>query len=216
MTRSAAFKQTAYVIRGISPGSMNTSETAGAPTVKLLKTRLHRRSDLGETIGVSQSPPPMSRLDPALLAARWTCGDLLPENVPGIAVELIEAGQENSAVYRVAAEDRVYSRDQIEILVQRLFVALGVSYPMSLEGARQTVAWQIAREVAAGLRDPWTAAAQLDRVVPHWEAKDENVLAIYLIADEAEWDPGYGRGPSTLQSELIEAFGRLARSESTG
>jgi hypothetical protein len=95
-----------------------------------------------------------------------------------------------------------------------MFSALGVPYPIPLENARQTVARQIAREVAAGLQDPWTAAAQLDKVVPHWEAKDENILAIYIIADEADWDPGYGRGLSTLQIELIEAFGRLARTES--
>jgi hypothetical protein len=159
-----------------------------------------------------EAPSPMSKLDPVLIASRWTCGDLLPENIPQIAIELIEAGHEEPSVYRIAAEDKVYSRDQVETLVQRMFFALRVPYPMSQEDARQTVARQIAREVIAGLKDPWSAAAQLDRVVPHWETKDENIWAIYGIADEADWDPGDERNSATLEPQLIEAFEKLARS----
>jgi hypothetical protein len=160
---------------------------------------------------MSKVPPPISHLDPVLIASRWTCGDLLPENIAQTAVQLIEAGHEEPSVYRVAAEDEVYSRDQVEMLVQRMFSALGVPYPMSQESAQQTVARQIAREVAAGLKDPWKAASQLDRIVPHWETKDENIWAIYAITDEAEWDPGEGRIVKTLEPELIEAFEQLAR-----
>ena len=160
---------------------------------------------------MSKAPPPMSQLDPVLIASRWTCGDLLPENIVKIAIELIEAGHEEPSVYRVAAEDKVYSRDQVEMLVQRMFSALRVPYPMSQENARQTVARLIAREVTAGLTDPWTAAKHLDRVVPHWETKDENIWAIYGITDEAEWDPGEGRILATLEPELINAFEQLAR-----
>ena len=29
-----------------------------------------------------EAPPPMSKLDPVLIASRWICGDLLPENIP--------------------------------------------------------------------------------------------------------------------------------------
>ena len=68
----------------------------------------------------------MPHLDPFLLASRWTCGDLLPENIVQTAVELIEVGYEEPSVYRLAAEDKVYSRDQVEILVQRMFSALRV------------------------------------------------------------------------------------------
>ena len=160
---------------------------------------------------MSKAPPPMSPLDPVLIASRWTCGDLLPENMAQTAIQLIEAGHEEQSVYRVAAEDKVYSRDQVEMLVQRMFSALRVPYPMSQESARQTVARQIAREVAARLKDPWKAASQLDRVVPHWETKDDNIWAIYTITDEAEWDPGEGRIVKTLEPELIKAFEQLAR-----
>lgn len=90
---------------------------------------------------MSKAPPPMSHLDPVLIASRWTCGDLLPENIAQTAVQLIEAGHEEPSVYRVAAEDEVYSRDQVEMLVQRMFSALRVPYPISQESARQTVAW---------------------------------------------------------------------------
>jgi len=161
---------------------------------------------------VLEAASPMSQLDPVLIASRWVCGDLLPENIPQVAVGLIEAGHEHPAVYRVAAEDRVYSRDQVEPLLQRMFSALGVAYPMALKDARQIVARQIAREVTAGLKNPWSAATQLDRVVPHWETKDGNVWAIYGIADEADWDSGSGRNISTLEAELIAAFTQLARS----
>jgi len=154
----------------------------------------------------------MLRLDPVLVASRWACGDLLPENIPQVAVGLIEAGYEHPTVYRVAAEDRIYSRDQVEPLLARMFSALGVAYPMALKNARQTVARQIAREVMAGLKNPWSAAMQLDRIVPHWETEDQNVWAIYGIADEVDWDSGFGRNISTLEAELIEAFTRLARS----
>ena len=125
-----------------------------------------------------------------------------------MAIELIEAGSEELSVYRVAAEDKFYSRDHAETLVRKMFVSLGVTYPVPLESARQTMAQQIAREVMAGLRDPWKAAAKLDRVVPHWETRDENIWAIYAIKDEAdEW---YVRNVAALEPELMEAFGRLA------
>ena len=155
---------------------------------------------------------PMSKLDPVLIASRWICGDLLPENIPQTAIELIEAGHEEPSVYRVAAEDKVYSRDQVESLVHRMFSALKVPYPLSRENARQIVARQIAREVTAGLKDPWAAAAHLDRVVPHWETKDESIWAIYGIADGADWDQGDGRSVATLEPELIKAFQQLAQS----
>jgi hypothetical protein len=160
---------------------------------------------------MSKAPPPMSHLDPVLIASRWICGDLLPENIAQTAIELIEAGHEEPSVCRVAAEDKVYSRDQVEMLVQRMFSALKVPYPMSQEDARQTVARQIAREVTAGLKDPWTAAKHLDMVAPHWETKDENIWAIYGITDQAEWDSGEGRFVATLEPELINAFEHLAR-----
>ena len=158
------------------------------------------------------APPPTSPFDPILVASRWVCGDLLPENIAQTAVQLIEAGYEEPSVYRIAAEDKVYSRNQVEMLVHRMFSALGVPYPMSQEDAREVVARQIAREVTAGLSDPWTAAVRLDRVVPHWETNDENILAIYCITDEAEWDFGEGRVVATLEPELMSAFEQLARS----
>jgi len=160
---------------------------------------------------VLKSSPPLSPTDPVLLASRWAVEDLLPENVPQMAIELIEAGHEEPSVYRVAAEDKVYSRDQVEALLHQMFISLGVTYPISLESARHTVARQIAREVMAGLRDPWIAAAQLDRLVPHWETRNENIWTIYGITDEADWDAGYGRSLATLEQELINAFEQLAR-----
>jgi hypothetical protein len=159
---------------------------------------------------MSGTLPPLSNLDPILLASRWLCGDLLPEDVPKTAIELIEAGREESSVYRVAAEVKVNSRDDVEVLLGRMFAALGVEYPMSLEDARLTVARQIAREVVAGRRDPWTAAARLDRAVPHWETQDQNILDVYCTAEEADWDPGYGRSGPALELELLRAFERLA------
>ena len=162
---------------------------------------------------MSKEPMPMSRLDPLLIASRWICGDILPESLPQIAIELLEAGFEDQTVSRLAADDRVYSRDQVERLLERVFRALEVPYPIPQESARQIVARQIAREVTAGLMDPWLAAAKLDRIVPHWETKDENVIAIYAIADEADWDPGHGRNSATLELELVDAFQQLACSE---
>jgi hypothetical protein len=155
---------------------------------------------------------PQSKLDPVLIASRWICGDLLPEDVPNIAIELIEAGHEESSVCRVAAEFHVNSRDDVETLLKRMFSELGVEYPISLENARQTVARQIAREVVANKKDPWTAATQLDRIAPHWETKNKNILDVYCIADEADWDPGDGRSGSKLDLELLQAFERLAYS----
>jgi hypothetical protein len=152
------------------------------------------------------------QLDPILIASRWTCGDIPPEKIAQIAIQLIEAGYEEPAVYRVAAEDNVSSREQVERLLQRMFSELDVEYPMPLEEAHRIVARHIASEVTAGLKDPWMAASQLDRVVPHWETEDRNVWQIYGIADEADWDSGEGRSIAILESELIAAFAELARS----
>jgi hypothetical protein len=107
---------------------------------------------------------------------------------------------------------KVNSRDDVDALLGRMFAVLGVEYPMSLEVARQTVARQIAREVLAGRRNPWTAAMRLDRTFPHWETQDQNILDIYCAADEADWDPGYGRSDAILEQQLIQAFERLAGS----
>jgi hypothetical protein len=119
--------------------------------------------------------PPLSKIDPVLIAARWICGDLLPEDVPEVAIGLIEVGHEEPSVYRVAAEVKVACRDDVETLLNRMFAALGVSYPIPLEDARLTVARQIAREVVAGLKDPWAAAMKLDRVAPHWEMENQEI-----------------------------------------
>lgn len=163
-------------------------------------------------IKVLEAPPPMGKLDPVLIASRWICGDLLPEDIPQIAIALSEAGYEDPSVYRVAAESKVDSRNQVERLVRPMFAALGVPSQMSQEGARQIVARQIAREVIAGLRDPWSAATHLDRVVPHWTTSDTAILGVYGILDETEWSPGDGRSLATLEPELIRAFQQLARS----
>jgi hypothetical protein len=157
-----------------------------------------------------EEPPPLSKLDPVLIAARWTCGDLLPENVPEVAIGLIEAGHEEPSVYRVAAEVKVASRGDVETLLKRMFAALGVSYPIPLENARLIVARQIASEVVAGLRDPWAAAVQLERVAPHWETRNKDIFDVYCIADEYDC---YGRSRPILELELVQAFERLARIE---
>jgi hypothetical protein len=174
------------------------------------KMQLDGRVTTLGSASLPEIPPPMLKLDPTLIAARWVCGDLLPENVPETAIGLIEAGYEEPSVYRVAAEDNVSARADVESLLQRMFNALGVTYPISLEDARVILSRQIAREVVAGLKNPWSAAKQLESAVPPWETRNENIQNVFWIADESEWDPAEGRNQSTLDMELVKAFERLA------
>jgi hypothetical protein len=52
-------------------------------------------------------PVPKAPTVPELLAARWIAGDLRPEQTPGIAADLLEAGLDTPSMRKLAGEIHV-------------------------------------------------------------------------------------------------------------
>ena len=102
-------------------------------------------------------PEPDSDLSVQLIAARWRCNDIYGEDMPGIAADLLEAGFDSPSLRRLAGEIATCSAD-VEELVAKVIREFGLPYPMPEEQAQLIFARQLAREVIAGRRLPWSAA----------------------------------------------------------
>jgi len=77
--------------------------------------------------------------------------------MPGIAADLLEAGFDSPSLRRLAGEIATCSAD-VEELVAKVIREFGLPYPMPEEQAQLIFARQLAREVIAGRRLPWSAA----------------------------------------------------------
>jgi hypothetical protein len=113
-------------------------------------------------------PAPGDPLSPTLLASRWVSGDLRGEDMPGVAVDLLEAGYDSRSLRRLAGEMQASNSEALEPLVGAVFSELGVNYPMSEREAKIIASRQIAREVIAGKRNPWTEANHLEIAIWNW------------------------------------------------
>jgi hypothetical protein len=151
-------------------------------------------------------PKPTTPNTPELVAARWAAGDILPEQTPGIAADMLESGLDTPSMRRLAGEMCVGCRADVEELVTKMLKELGVKVPDSEVEAKMLSTRQIAREVIAGMRNPWKAALELERIW-QYEIWDHKYLCdIANLADEVDWDPPNGRSFPILDRELIENF----------
>ena len=154
-------------------------------------------------------PKPEPRLSPTLLAAKWACSDLRPEDMPSIAADLLENGADTPSLRRLAGETQVACSAEIEELVGRMFRELSVPYPISETQAKIIFTRQIAREVIAGERNAWAAASRLEIVIWGWKAEIPSIQSVFDLRDQLNWDNvNRGRIP-ILTEELIKTFAQI-------
>jgi len=155
-------------------------------------------------------PSPHNTLSPNIVAARWAVHDIYGEDMPLIAVDLLEVGYDTPSLRQLAGETSIKNSADAEPLVNAMLRELGISQLPSEEEAKLLTSRQIAREVIAGLRNPWAAASHLEIVVWSWDSENADVLAIFAIHDEINWERAYRRSLPELKTALLDAFSRLA------
>lgn len=155
-------------------------------------------------------PKPTPLTEPDLLAARWASGEIYPEKMPGIAADLLEAGLDSPSLRRLAGEMHVGRIADVQGIVEKVFLELGVELPGSEVEAKQHTSVQIAREVIAGLRNPWKAAAEIDRIWSY-EVWDQKYLCdVAQLLDELDYPPIARGDLPRLTEELISLFAETA------
>jgi hypothetical protein len=156
-------------------------------------------------------PPPDPPSSPYLLAARWQSHDLYGEDMPQIAADLLEDGYDTPSIRQLAGEMNVRSSSDVESLVERMFTELAIRYPITEVEAKLLISRQIAREVIAGIRNPWAAANKLEITVWGWDPPNSTLGAIFGINEAIDIEPRYRPSLERLKSELLNSFSSLAR-----
>jgi hypothetical protein len=154
-------------------------------------------------------PKPNSPLSPEWLAVQWLGGDLHGEQMPELAVALLEAGYDTPMLRRLAGEI-AHCRADVEELVEKVFRELGVAYPKSEREVKTLRSRQIAREVIAGKRNAWAAASVL--LITIWDRETAEIPDLRIISelhDALDWDAVNHDKLPELTSELIATFARL-------
>jgi len=97
----------------------------------------------------------------------------------------------------------------VQSLVIKMLGELGVKVPDPEAEAKQLSTRQIAREVIAGMRNPWKSALELERIWNYeiWHHKD--LCDVAQILEELDC-PSIARGAlPQLTEELVEVFASL-------
>ncbi|WP_263351585.1 hypothetical protein [Acidicapsa acidisoli] len=128
--------------------------------------------------------------------------------MPGVAADLLELGYDSPSLRRLAGEIEIHNSADAEPLVAKMFHELDVCYPSSERMSKLITSRQIAREVIAGLRDPWKAASDLGPVW-QWQPGIPELQDIDSILDEADWSREHRRSSPELKVALLDAFARL-------
>ena len=155
-------------------------------------------------------PMPDPPYAPPLLAAPWAVHDLYAEDVPGIAIDLLDAGYDTPAIRRLAGEMNVRSKSDVEPLMVRMFRDFAVRYPLCQTEAKLIVSRQIAREVIAGMRNPWKAANKLEISIWGWRAPNSTLGEIFGINGAIDIEPQFRPPLETLRNQLLDSFASLA------
>ena len=153
-------------------------------------------------------PEPDSDLSVQLIAARWRCNDIYGEDMRGIAADLLEAGFDSPSLRRLAGEIATCSAD-VEELVAKVIREFGLPYPMPEEQAQLIFARQLAREVIASRRLPWSAAYELECAMWGKYPKNEDLASIFALNDEWKWEGEAQRYVPVGTDELIGVLARL-------
>jgi len=169
---------------------------------------LHEQPPIDLSAKYPTVPPPDRRLSVRLLAAQWVCSLHLAEGMPDLAAELLESNIDSPSLRRLAGEIGVHSRRDVEELVSKVFRELFVSYPIPQKEAREVVVRQIAREVIAGIRNPWAASFAIQRRSDwDWRAEIPALYTLYFLNEELDLD--CGRPVVDIANDLMETFAEL-------
>ena len=155
-------------------------------------------------------PKPKALTELDLLAARWASGEIYPEKMPGIAADLLESGLDSPSMRRLAGEMHVRRFADVQDIVEKMLRELGIELPASGVAARQQTSLQIAREVIAGIRNPWKAAAELDRIWSYEIWHHKYLADIAQLLDELDCATIARGDLPKLTQELIGLFAELA------
>ena len=99
----------------------------------------------------------------------------------------------------------------MEALLERMFREFAIKYPLPKTDAKLIVSRQIAREVIAGIRNPWVAANKLELSIWNWDAPNTTLGQIFGINGAIDVEPMYRPTLEVLQKELLDSFADLAR-----
>jgi hypothetical protein len=154
-------------------------------------------------------PKPIALTVPEILAVRWASGEILPEQAPGIAADLLESGLDTPSMRRLAGEMHVKCLADVQSLVIKMLGELGVKVPNSEGEAKLLSTRQIAREVIAGMRNPWKSASELERIWSYeiWHHKD--LCDVAQILEELDCGSIARGALPQLTEELVEVFARI-------
>jgi hypothetical protein len=156
-------------------------------------------------------PAPDPPYSPYVLAARWAAHDLYGEDMPRIAADLLEAGYDTPTTRRLAGEMNVNSSSEVEALIERMFKEFAIQYPLPQMEANLIFSRQIAREVIAGIRNPWDAANKLEISIWSWHAPNTTLGEIFGINAAIDIEPKYRPSLDVLRNQLLDSFASLAR-----
>ena len=138
-------------------------------------------------------------MDVQVQLARYRLGLLSGEDLPGLALRMLELGLDSQGVRELAALDRPTLRDAAD-LFERALRETGQALP-SEEGAKRLLAAAVLRAIVARSIEPYRGAIELWRLWSELGYPDDLTVFASLeddYAEHPEWRP-------RLDQEIIEA-----------
>lgn len=154
-------------------------------------------------------PKPDFGLTPSLVAQQWFGRDLLGEDMPKVAADLLEQGYDSPALRQLAGVMGRPSSADVNRLVEQVLLESGVELPRDERLARLMMTRQIAREVIAGLRNPWDAAAHVETMICGCDPKVSVAYDLAEIRDAFDWKCVLSGDVEKLTAELVGVFARI-------
>jgi len=99
-------------------------------------------------------------LDRNLIAARWYVGELFAEDMPAIACQALEQGQDGKNLRDLAGLSSPARRDILKI-VDGAFQELGVQAPITPHDAALWMARHLADDIVGGRTEAYAAACRI-------------------------------------------------------
>jgi hypothetical protein len=144
---------------------------------------------------------------PRLLLAEWVHGDLPPEAVPQYATDALAHGCDTPTLRLLAGEVPPLTRADLDPLVRRCFVELGLGVPTPGE-ARAFVVDQWATLIAKRQVEPYVGAKRIWQIGNEWwgSAEWERTSMFVGLASQWEDDP---QQRAAYEAEIISEAEKL-------
>src|ERR1035441_2185486 len=127
--------------------------------------------------------------EPTRVAARWYFGELMHEDLPGIAIEALEQGHDGPMLRRLAGLIKPTSRDIRVEEIDGAFREMGIAAPISMREAQLILATETARAAASGLQNPFDAATHIRIGICRFKAEPTELERIVRLSEKAEHAP---------------------------